>query len=242
MNISQRNITVSGMKIDVVRKDIKNLHLGVYPPHGRIRVAVPLTVSDDAVRLAVITRLRWIKRQQTRFKCQDRQSKRDYVSGESHYFLGKRYRLQISEHNGRSKVAVRNASRIDLLTRGRSSKVERERIFMTWYRKELRLLAAPIIEAWAHKLDVPTPKWGIKRMKTKWGTCRIEARRIWLNLELIKKPAQCLEYIIVHELIHFLERHHNDHFVSLMDQHMPLWRHHRSVLNSAPLAHDDWQY
>ena len=114
MNISQRNITVNGMKIDVVRKDIKNLHLGVYPPHGRIRVAVPLAVSDDAVRLAVISRLNWIKRQQTKFKGQDRQSAREYVSGESHYYLGRRYRLQMAEHGGRPKVSVRNASRIDI--------------------------------------------------------------------------------------------------------------------------------
>ena len=242
MNISQRNITVNGMKIDVVRKDIKNLHLGVYPPHGRIRVAVPLAVSDDAVRLAVISRLNWIKRQQTKFKGQDRQSAREYVSGESHYYLGRRYRLQMAEHGGRPKVSVRNASRIDIRLGKGSTKAERERVFIAWYRSELRRLAVPIIVSWSRKLDVPTPNCGIKRMKTKWGTCSIKARRIWLNLELIKKPVQCLEYIIVHELMHFLERHHNDRFVSQMDKRLPLWRHHRRVLNSAPLAHEEWLY
>jgi predicted metal-dependent hydrolase len=242
MITSERSIVVNGMQVDVVRKDIKNLHLAVYPPHGRVRVAAPLAVNDDAVRRAVITRLQWIKRQQTKFKGQDRQSHRDYVSGESHYYLGRRYRLNVGLDEGRGGVAMRNASRIELLTRNAADRSERERVFLTWYRKELRRLAGPLIEAWAHKLEIDPPEWGIKRMKTKWGSCNIEARRIWLNLELIKKPAQCLEYIVVHELMHFFERHHNDRFIALMDQHLPLWRHHRTMLNSAPLAHESWDY
>lgn len=241
MNTSQRHMMVSGMKVDVVRKDIKNLHLGVYPPGGRVRVAAPLMLSDEAVRLAVVTKLPWIKRQQTKFSRQERQSAREYVSGESHYYLGRRYRLNVAEH-ARAQIRLRNASRIDLLVRKGSTALERERVFLNWQRKELRRLAAPLIETWADTLGVPAPRWGIKRMKTKWGTCSIEARRIWLNLELIKKPVQCLEYIIVHELTHFLERHHNDRFVALMNRNMPLWPHHRSVLNSAPLAHESWNY
>lgn len=242
MSTSQRNIIVGGMKIDVVRKDIKNLHLGVYPPHGRIRVAAPLAVNDEAVRLAVVTRLNWIKKQQLKFRGQDRQSERDYVSGESHYYLGRRYRLTVIEQGGNGKIQIRNASRIDFHVPRGSDGNTRARIFSSWYRKELRRLAGPLIESWAQTLNVSVPAWGIKRMKTKWGTCNIEARRIWLNLELVKKPVQCLEYIVVHELMHLLERHHNDRFVALMDQHMPMWRHHRSILNSAPLANEDWHY
>ena len=188
------------------------------------------------------TRLSWIKRQQTKFKGQDRQSEREYVSGESHYFLGRRYRLHVSEHDGHSKVSVRNASRIDILVRSRSGKNERERVFMTWYRKELRPVGRSTHRSVVAKVRCAAPRWGIKRMKTKWGTCSVDARRVWLNLELIKKPAQCLEYIIVHELTHLLERHHNDRFVSSMDKHLPLWRHHRKVLNSAPLAREEWRY
>jgi predicted metal-dependent hydrolase len=242
MTTSERSIVVNGMPVDVVRKDIKNLHLGVYPPHGRVRVAAPLAVNDDAVRRAVITRLHWIKRQQTKFQQQSRQSRLDYVSGESHYYLGRRYRLNVSVDDGRGGVSIGNASRIDLRTRAAADRRERERVFLAWYRKELRRVAGPLIELWAHKLGIDPPRWGIKRMKTKWGTCSIEARRIWLNLELSKKPAQCLEYIVVHELTHFLERHHNDRFIALMDQHLPQWRHHRTVLNSAPLAHESWDY
>jgi predicted metal-dependent hydrolase len=242
MTTSARSIVVNGMHVDVVRKDIKNLHLGVYPPHGRIRVAAPLAVNDAAVRRAVITRLHWIKRQQTKFKGQDRQSHREYVSGESHYYLGRRYRLNVSANDRGGGVSIKNARRIDLVTHGAVSRSKRERVFLTWYRRELRRLVAPLIEAWALRLEIDPPEWGIKRMKTKWGTCNIGARRIWLNLELIKKPSQCLEYIIVHELMHFFERHHNDRFIAMMDRHLPLWRHHRAVLNSAPLAQESWEY
>jgi predicted metal-dependent hydrolase len=241
MNTDAHSIVVNGMRVDVVRKEIKNLHLGVYPPGGRVRVAAPMAVSDDAVRLAVITRLGWIKRQQARLKGQARQSDRDYVSGESHFYLGRRYRLNVAEHDGHGRVAVRSGTRIDLTVRRGSGRRERERVFQNWYRKELRRLAAPLISKWAAELGLPGPAWGIKRMKTKWGTCAVEARRIWLNLELIKKPVPCLEYIIVHELTHLLERHHNERFVQLMNTHMPLWRSHREELNVAPLAHEHWE-
>jgi predicted metal-dependent hydrolase len=240
MSTEPHRITVGGLRIDVVRKPIKNLHMGVYPPNGRIRVAAPVTVSDDAVRLAVVSRMGWIKRQQAKFEAQARQSQRAYVSGESHFFLGRRYRLEVVPHDGAPRVSFRNTTTLDLHVRESSETVEREKALQNWYRRELRGIAPPLIEKWAQSVQIPTPQWGIKRMKTKWGSCNIEARRIWLNLELIKKPPHCIEYVIVHEMIHFLERHHNDRFVALMDNHLPRWTHIREELNAEPLGHDNW--
>jgi predicted metal-dependent hydrolase len=240
MNIEARQITVGGLRVDVVRKPIKNLHLGVYPPHGRVRVAAPLAMSDEAVRLAVVTRMSWIKRQRAKFDAQQRQSEREYVSGESHYFLGQRHRLSLIDGAAVGGVHIRNSRSIHLHVRAGSDQAARERIFLGWYRKELRARAAPLIEKWAAEIEIPVPAWGIKRMKTKWGTCNIEARRIWLNLELIKKPPQCLEYIVVHELAHFFERHHSDRFVAFMDNALPQWRSLRDELNAEPLSHEAW--
>jgi predicted metal-dependent hydrolase len=240
MSIEARQITVGGLHVDVVRKPIKNLHLGVYPPHGRVRVAAPLAVSDEAVRLAVVTRMSWIKRQRAKFDAQSRQSERAYVSGETHYFLGQRYRLNLIEGARAGRVHVRNSRNLDLHVRAGSDQAVRERVFQGWYRQELRNRSAPLIKKWAAKMKIPTPEWGIKRMKTRWGTCNIEARRIWLNLELIKKPSQSLEYLIVHELAHFFERKHSDRFTALLDKHLPRWRVFRDELNAEPLSHEKW--
>ena len=242
MNIERHYIVVSGLRIEIVRKDIKNLHLGVYPPNGRVRVAVPIRVSDDAVRLAVIGKLGWIKRQRAKFEEQPRQSKREMVGGESHYFLGRRYRLRVVEHNGPTKVFLRGKTTIELRTRAETEAEQRERALQRWYRQQLKELIPPLLEEWQPTLGVQVAEWSIKRMKTKWGACNIAARRIWLNLELAKKPAQCLQYIVVHELAHLIERHHNDRFIALMDEHLRGWRLHRQELNSAPLAHETWSY
>jgi len=242
MNIESHRITVSGITVEVVRKAIKNLHLGVYPPHGRVRVAAPLAVSDDAVKLAVITRLSWIKRQKAKFDAQPRQSQREMVNGESHYFLGQRYRLNVIEHNGAGKVVLRNKAAIDIYVRQGSDAEMREKVLQRWYREQLKALVPPLLEKWQQALGVQAADWGIKKMKTKWGGCTVEARRIWLNLELAKKPIQHIEYILVHELMHLLERHHNDRFTALMTQFMPHWRHNMEELNRAPLGHETWDY
>ena len=226
----------------MVRKAIKNLHLGVYPPHGRVRVAAPLAVTDEAVRLAVIGKLGWIRRQRARFEDQPRQSKREMVSGESHYFLGQRYRLNVVVQNGRGRVAIRNKRTIDLFVRESSDTAQRERVLLAWYRQHLKALIPPLIAQWEAPLGVKVAKWGVKQMKTKWGACNVEARRIWLNLQLAKKPVQCLEYIILHEMVHLLERHHNDRFTKLVDSFMPQWRLQRAELNRAPLGHATWRY
>lgn len=242
MITENRKITVNGMPVYVVRKAIKNLHLGVYPPYGRVRVAAPLKVSDNAVRLAVIGKLGWIKRQRARFDAQPRQSEREMVSGESHYFLGQRYRLRVVKYDGPAKVVARNKSVIELHVRRESSAMQRERVLHRWYRQQLKELIPPLLEKWQPALGVQADEWAIKKMKTKWGACNVKARRIWLNLELAKKPAQCLEYIIVHELIHLIERHHNERFMAILDEYLPQWRLRRNELNAAPLAHETWSY
>lgn len=240
MSTDAHRLNVGGLRIDVIRKPIKNLHVGVYPPHGRVRVAAPLAVSDDAVRLAVVTRLPWIKRQRARFAAQPRQSERVYVSGETHYFMGRPYRLRLIEGAPAGRVHIRSSKAIDLFVRTGSDLATRERVFLSWYREELRSQATPLIEKWAAKLVLPLPIWGIKRMKTKWGACSVDARRIWLNLELAKKPPQSLEYVVAHEMLHFLERQHSDRFVALMDGALPNWRILRDELNAEPLADEDW--
>lgn len=236
MSTDTHTITVSGLSVEIVRKPIKNLHLGVYPPRGRVRVAAPLAVDDEAVRLAVIGKLRWIKRQRAKFQAQPRQSERCMVSGESHYFLGRRYRLRVHETTGALRITLRGKATLDLFVRPETTTERREQVLHDFYRAELKRLVPELLEKWQPKLGVEARAWGIKRMKTKWGTCNIEARRIWLNLELAKKPVQCLEYILVHELAHLHERHHNDRFTALLDQHLPSWRLLREELNQSVLA------
>ena len=235
-------MVVSGFAVDVVRKNIKNLHLGVYPPNGRVRVAAPLVVSDEAVRLAVIDKLGWIRRQRAKFVGQPRQSRREMVSGESHYFLGRRYRLRVHEQPGPPRVALRGVASLDLFVRPGSTAEQREATLQRWHREQLKALIAPMVDKWQRALGVQIAGWGVKRMKTKWGSCSVDARRVWFNLELAKKPVPCIEYIVVHELVHLLERKHGDAFVALMDRHLPTWRKQRDELNAAPLGHAEWEY
>lgn len=235
-------INVNGMAVDVVRKNIKNLHLGVYPPNGRVRVAAPLRVNDEAVRMAVITRLAWIKRQQVKFEKQEREARREYVSGESHYVRGSRYLLNVIEQKGKPRVEIRNKKKLDLYVRPDSTRAQRERVMSNWYRHNLKKEMAPLIKKWEKIIGVSASEWGIKQMKTKWGTCNIKASRIWLNLELAKKSEHCLEYIVAHELVHLIERLHNERFLSYMNKFMPQWKKHRDELNRVPLSHTEWDY
>ena len=240
--VSRSYIEVQGIAVEVVRKDIKNLHIGVYPPSGRVRVAAPLAFDDTAVQMAVISRLGWIRRQQTVFERQDRQSQREFVTGESHYFRGRRYRLDVVEHNSLPRVWLLNNTKIGVSVRPGSDRDTREAVVHRWYRRYLRSELPPLLEKWEPKLGVSVDEVRIKKMKTLWGSCNIEAKRIWLNLELAKKPSSCLVYILVHEMVHLLERAHNDRFRALMDGFLPQWRTYRDTLNRAPLAHEDWKY
>ncbi|MBR9920022.1 MAG: M48 family metallopeptidase [Bacteroidetes bacterium] len=218
------------------------MHLAVYPPNGRIRLAAPLSTDFEIVRLFAISKLGWIKKHVRNFKEQRRESPRTYVSGESHYYLGRRYLLDVIERQGYNKVELNGSNKIKLYVRPGMDPRKREHVIKEWYRKQLKARIPELIAKWEERIGVEAQDWGVKQMRTKWGACNIEAKRIWLNLELAKKPLICLEYIIVHELVHLLERHHNDRFVAYMDQFMPKWRMHRDQLNELPVAHVDWEY
>jgi predicted metal-dependent hydrolase len=235
-------LTVNGIEVQIVRKDIKNLHLAVYPPDGRVRVAVPKHVTDDNVRLAVISKLRWIKKQQQDFKEQPRQSERQYLSGECHYVFGKRYRLELIERDGKPEVKPLRSGKLQLFVRPGSSVEVKEKALNAWYREELKKAIPELLEKWQPIVGKEARDWGIRKMKTKWGSCNIERRRIWLNLEMAKKPTECLEYILVHELVHLYERNHNQRFMKLLDQFLPNWRTNKKTLNTSPLSKENWDY
>lgn len=242
MSTDHSVLTIRGLKVDVARKDIKNLHLGVYPPNGRVRVAAPLHVSDDAVRLAVIGKLGWIRRQREKFATQSRQTEREAVTGESHYLFGRRYRLTVIEGEGRQQVVLRTKTKMELHVRPGATAEQRLSVLDRWYRRQLGEVLEPMLADWQATIGVTPTFWGIKRMKTKWGACNHHDRRVWLNSELAKKPVGCIEYIVVHELVHLLEPSHNARFVELMDGFLPDWRSRRSQLNSSPLANESWTY
>ena len=235
-------IDVSGISVEVVRKDIKNFYIGVHPPNGYVRVSAPLHFDEDAIRLAIITRLAWIRRKQAEFAKQERQPQREFVTGESHYFEGRRYRLEVLEQDCPPKVWLPNNTKIALSVRPGSDRAKRGAVMQRWYRQHLRAQLPPLLEKWEPKLGVSVNEVRIKKMKTLWGSCNVEAKRIWLNLELAKKPEPCLVYILVHEMVHLLERDHNNRFRELMDKFLPQWRIYRDELNRAPLAYEDWGY
>lgn len=232
MNInSQSKITISNLEIFIDRKDIKNLHIGVYPPLGRIRVATPLRLDDEAVRLAVISRLAWIKKQRNNFLNQPRQSQREMVSGESHYLFGQRYLLDVIYQNCKHQI-IKKHSKLELHVKPNTTLKNRLLVLQEFYRNELKSELEKLIVKWENNIGIRLNSYEVKKMKTKWGSCNIEKKKILLNLELAKQPIECIEYIIVHEMIHLLERHHNNNFKALMDKHMPSWKEKRDVLNS----------
>ncbi len=229
------------LTIEVELKDIKNIHLSVNPPNGRVRIAAPKRMELDTIRVYAISKLGWIRQQQKKFDAQERESPRAYINRERHYFLGKRYLLKVIEHDAVPKVEVKQST-LDLYVRPGSDKEKRQTILQEWYRQQLRAIAHQTVSEWEKKMGVSVRELGIKKMKTKWGTCNIEARRIWLNLELAKKPIHCIEYIIVHEMVHLLERNHNDKFITYMNHYLPEWRHFKEELNRLPVSHVDWGY
>ncbi|MGI5822402.1 MAG: M48 family metallopeptidase [Dethiobacteria bacterium] len=225
-------LVVGDLEIELIKKNIKNIHLVVLPPDGRVRVSVPKKQDAEALRLFIVSKLSWIKKQQVKFQKQKRQPAREYVSGESHYFLGERFLLNVIYTNkGKQGVELRNRTYLDLFVRESSTKEQRQKVMKEWYRRELKALIPPLIEKWEPLIGVKVNSWGVKLMKTRWGSCNITAGRIWLNLDLAKKNPACLEYIVVHEMVHLLERLHNANFVAYMDKFLPNWRSIRAELN-----------
>lgn len=240
MSISKHYISVNNLDVEVVRKPIKNLHLAVYPPNGRIRIAVPQHFDDDSVRLTIIKKISWIKKHQEKYRNQPRQSARAMVSGESHYFMGRRYLLEVNERTGAHEVEIKGIKKLALYVNPGTTMQNRSLALNEWYREQLKSRLPKLIEKYEKLMGVKVKDWGIKRMRTRWGTCNIRAKRIWINLELAKKPIECLEYIVVHEMCHLLERLHNDKFKAYLDKYYPKWRMQKKLLNSMPLEHEDW--
>ena len=225
-------ITIGNIDIDLIRKNIKNIHLSVYPPEGRVRLAVPERMNDEAVRLFAVSKLAWITKQRKKFSEQDRQTVRKFVSGESHYYFGTRYLLNVVETTGKQHIELRGNKYIDLYVRPESTVEKREKIMYDWYRQSLKKIIPAYIKKWEEIMRVTVNDWGVKLMKTKWGTCNVKDKRIWINLELAKKNPRCLEYIIVHEMVHLLERHHNKKYKAYMDKFLPNWKSIKNELNS----------
>lgn len=225
-------ITIGNIDIDLIRKNIKNIHLSVYPPDGRVRLAVPERMNDEAVRLFAVSKLAWITKQRKKFSEQDRQTVRKFVSGESHYYFGTRYLLNVVETTGKQHIELRTNKYIDLYVRPESTVEKREKIMYDWYRQSLKKIIPAYIKKWEEIMRVTVNDWGVKLMKTKWGTCNVKDKRIWINLELAKKNPRCLEYIIVHEMVHLLERHHNEKYKAYMDKFLPNWKSIKDELNS----------
>jgi predicted metal-dependent hydrolase len=225
-----QTIDLGNIIADVVQKDIKNIHLSVYPPLGRVKIAAPLRMDLETIRIFAISKLGWIKLQQTKFCNQERETPRDYISKESHYFLGKRYLLKVVETDNKPTVEIKHDT-ILLQVKPNSSSEQKHIILQEWYREQLKEIVPKYIEKWEEKMDVKVAEFGIKKMKTKWGTCNREAKRIWINLELAKKPLECLEYIIVHEMVHLLERSHNNRFIAYMNRFLSQWRYFKEELN-----------
>jgi predicted metal-dependent hydrolase len=239
MSTGNGHLTIRGIPVEVVRKDIKNLHIGVYPPVGRVRVAAPTRLDDERVRLAVIHRLPWIKRQRRQFQDAARQTPREMVPGESHYVWGKRLRLRVIERPGSTHVEI-DGDRLLLYMPVGSDNDARTNALQRWQRSELRRTVPPLIEQWEPVVGRSVQQWGIRRMKTKWGSCNHETGHIWINLELAKKHPHSLEYVVVHEMAHLVERNHGERFAKLMDSLMADWRPRRDALNAAPLADEAW--
>lgn len=235
------SIELGNITVKVTRKDIKHVHLSVYPPSGAVRIAAPERMKLDTIRLFAIAKLGWIKQQQQILRAQERETPRDYVSRESHHVWGRRYLLKVVEHDAAPSVQLQH-SKLVLRVRPGTDDVAREAVIASWYRQLLKTAVPPLIATWERRLKVTVGAFYVQHMKTKWGSCNSGAGTIRLNTELAKKPRECLEYIVLHELAHLREPNHGPRFIALMDRHMPQWRDTRNLLNRLPARHERWSY
>jgi predicted metal-dependent hydrolase len=227
-------MVVAGIEVELVQKDIKNLHLAVYPPDGRVRLAAPMDVNEKTLELYVISKIPWIRRQQRKFASIDRQSTRQYVNRESHYYLGKRYLLRVHEtdHPYRySKVECKTKIYIDLFVKKNYSTEQRAALMKEWYRAKLKDILSELVSKWEAVLNVKANQIKVQTMKTKWGSCNTDNRNILFNIELAKKPVECIEYVVLHELLHLIERKHSDLFKAYLDKYLPNWKMQKELLN-----------
>lgn len=234
-------IDLGDIRVVLVRKDIKHVHLSVYPPDGRVRISAPRHMTPDIIRVYAITRLDWIRRQQRKLLSQERETAREYLNRESHYVWGKRYLLRIVEADGPSTVRLKHST-LELVLRPDCDANKRREVLDAWYREQIREAVSPLLEKWEPTLGVKARRILVQHMKTKWGSCNPVTGNIRLNTDLARKPSECLEYILVHELLHLIEPTHNARFQSLMDRFMPRWRPVKDELNRLPVRHEDWAY
>jgi len=234
-------LKLGAITVDVVQKNIKNVHLSVYPPAGKVRISAPLRMKVETIRVFAASKLGWIKEQQKKITGQDRESPREYIERESHYVWGKRYLMRIVEREGPPQVLLRH-NKILLQVRPATATKRRQEILDEWYRGQLRSAVQPLIAKWEQIIGVQVERVFVQRMKTKWGSCSRQSMRIRLNTDLAKKPLECLEYMVVHEMVHILEPTHNARFMALMDRLMPNWRFYRQMLNRLPVRHETWDY
>jgi predicted metal-dependent hydrolase len=234
-------IKLGGIAVDVVQKDIKNIHLSVYPPTGRVRISAPLRMDIDTIRVFAIAKLGWIKAQQNKLREQEREAPREYLERESHYVWGKRYLLKIAEQDAAPEVELKH-NKLVLRIRSSASQVKKQEVLEAWYREQLKAALPPLIAKWESLMGVKVARCFVQKMRTKWGSCSHAAGNIRINTDLAKKPPECLEYIVVHEMAHLLEPTHNGRFVALMDQFMPKWKFYKEQLNRLPVRHEDWEY
>ncbi len=234
-------ITLGEISVDVVLKNIKNVHLSVYPPTGRVRISAPAGMSLDTIRVFAISKLGWIKKQQAKLRQQERETPRVFIDRESHYLWGKRYLLTICEHDAAPVIELKHR-KMHLWVRPGTDEGKRRALVDRWYREQIKKAVPPLLAHWQPVLGVKVETFFVRRMRTLWGSCNFRAHTIRLNTELAKKAPECLEYIVVHELMHLLEPTHNAHFVELMNRHLPHWQSLRDELNRVPLGHEDWGY
>jgi predicted metal-dependent hydrolase len=234
-------IDLGGISVEVVKKDIKNLHLSVYPPTGKVRISAPFRLNLDTIRVFAISKIGWIRQQQKKVREQERESPREYLDRESHYLWGRRYLLKVIERDAAPGVELRH-SQLVLQVRPATGEEKRQAILEDWYRTQLKAAVPPLVAKWEQLMRVKVERFFVQRMKTKWGSCSPATCGIRLNTDLAKKPRECLEYIVVHEMAHLLEPTHNGRFIGLMDLFMPTWRFHREVLNRLPVRHETWGY
>lgn len=230
------HVQIDGLQIELIRKNIRTLRLTVYAPDGKVRVAAPLRMAASTIEEFVVARRVWILKHQAKFAARERPVTLAYVSGETHFFQGQAYQLQVHEAKGRPRVAIRDGQFLELYIPEDTSQEQRESVLTAWYRARLKEQLPPLLAKWEPVVGKQTAAWGVKQMKTRWGTCNIQAKRIWLNLELIKRPPLCLEYVVVHELVHLHERYHNARFWGFMDQFMPDWRIYKAELSQVTLG------
>lgn len=234
-------INLAGIAVDVVQKDIKNIHLSVYPPNGRVRISAPMRMDIDTIRVFAIAKLGWIKSQQKKLREQVRETPREYLDRESHYVWGKRYLLKIEAHDAPPIVELKH-SRVILRIRPEASKEKKQEVLEAWYREQIKAALPPLLLKCEQLMGVKAGRCFVQKMRTKWGSCNHITANIRLNTDLAKKPSECLEYILVHELAHLLEPSHNQRFINLMDRFMPKWRFYKEQLNRLPVRHEDWDY